>query len=68
MLVAAHAMGFVAGWITEWYAYDNQVREVLGLQAGERVAGFVYIGQPADALVDRPRPPLETIVSYFPSV
>jgi nitroreductase len=68
LLIAAHAMGFVAGWITEWYAYDQSVRVVLGLQEGERVAGFVYIGHPADALADRPRPALDTIVSYFPSV
>jgi nitroreductase len=68
LLIAAHAMGFVAGWITEWYAYDASVREVLGLQEGERVAGFIYIGQPANALEDRPRPALDTIMSFFPSV
>lgn len=68
LLIAAHAMGFVASWITEWYAYDRHVTEAMGLQDGERVAGFVYVGQPADALVDRPRPALDTIISYFPSV
>lgn len=68
LLVAAHAMGFVAGWITEWYAYDVNVRAALGLQDGERVAGFVYVGQPAVTLEDRPRPALDTIVTYFPSV
>jgi nitroreductase len=68
LLIAAHAMGFVAGWITEWYAYDQDVGIALGLQEGERTAGFIYIGQPAEPLVDRPRPALDTIMSYYPSV
>jgi nitroreductase len=34
ILVAAHAMGFVANWITEWYAYDTRVNERLGLKSG----------------------------------
>lgn len=68
ILIAAHAMGFVAGWITEWYAYDQAIRDVLGLKDGERIAGFIYVGQPVEPLVDRPRPALDTVVSYYPSV
>src|SRR5215472_1548126 len=44
MLIAAHALGFVANWITEWPAYHPIVRERFGLKVGERIAGFVYIG------------------------
>jgi nitroreductase len=58
-------MGFVANWITEWYAYDANVHVALGLAEGERIAGFIYIGQPAEPLSERPRPPLETIISAF---
>lgn len=65
LLVAAHAMGFVANWITEWYAYDPHVRAHLQLAEGERMAGFIYIGHPAEPLVDRPRPALETIVTEY---
>lgn len=65
LLVAAHAMGFVAGWITEWYAYDQTVREELSLSAEERIAGFIYIGQPKEPLADRPRPDLDAIVKYY---
>jgi nitroreductase len=65
LLVAAHAMGFVANWITEWYAYDPTVREGLRLKPGERIAGFVYIGHPAEPLEDRPRPSFETIVEEW---
>ena len=36
-----------------------------GPEAGERVAGFIYIGTAKDALEERPRPEMEKIVSYF---
>jgi nitroreductase len=65
LLVAAHAMGFVANWITEWYAYDPTVREGLRLKPGERIAGFVYIGHPSEPLEDRPRPAFETIAEEW---
>ena len=65
ILIAAHALGFVANWVTEWYAYDPDVRERLGLKAGERVAGFIYIGTTRVELEERPRPELDRIVSYF---
>jgi len=61
LCIAAHAMGFVANWITEWYAYHPTVREGLGLLSGERMAGFIYLGHPAEPLEDRPRPAFETI-------
>ena len=65
LLIAAHASGFVANWITEWYAYHPQVKERLGLKPGERVAGFIYIGTSAVELEERPRPDMDKIVSYF---
>lgn len=65
ILLAAHAMGFVANWITEWCAYDPNVRAHLQLAEEERIAGFIYIGHPAEPLADRPRPALETIVTEY---
>lgn len=65
ILIAATASGFVANWITEWYAYHPVVKEKLGLKPGERIAGFIYIGTPAEKLEERPRPDMEKIVSYF---
>ena len=65
LCIAAHAMGFVANWITEWYAYHPAVREGLGLKSGERIAGFIYLGQPAELLADRPRPAFEQIASEW---
>jgi nitroreductase len=65
ILVAAHAMGFVANWITEWYAYDTRVKERLGLKSGERIAGYIYIGTSATPLEERVRPNPDAIVTRF---
>jgi nitroreductase len=65
LLLAAHATGFVASWITEWYAYHPKVKEGLGLKPGERVAGFIYIGTPTVELEERVRPEMDKIVSRF---
>src|SRR5215469_14476722 len=64
-LIAATALGFVGNWISEWYAYHPVVKHRLGLKAGERVAGFIYLGTPAQELEERPRPALDGIVTYF---
>lgn len=61
LCIAAHAMGFVANWITEWCAYHPEVRGAMGLKSGERIAGFIYLGHPAEPLVDRPRPEFDKI-------
>lgn len=65
MLIAAHAMGFVANWITEWCAYHPQVLARVGLKPTERIAGFIYIGHPVEPLEDRPRPPVDSITTRF---
>ena len=65
LCVAAHAMGFVANWITEWCAYDPIVKKALGLEKGERIAGFIYVGHPAEPLEDRPRPAFEIIAQVW---
>ena len=65
LVLAAHALGYGASWITEWYAYDRAVLDALGLAPHERIAGFVHIGRPPGAPEDRPRPPLAEIATRF---
>ncbi|WP_066801590.1 nitroreductase family protein [Sphingomonas soli] len=64
LLHAAHAMGFAGSWITGWAAYSDAVRDLFG-KAGERIAGFVFIGTPERALEERPRPLLSEIVQFW---
>jgi nitroreductase len=65
ILIAAHAMGFVANWLTEWCAYSTSVQTRLGLKPTERIAGFIYIGQSTVPLEERPRPDLNAITTRF---
>lgn len=65
MLIAAHAMGYVGNWITEWCAYHPMVKDALGLKSGERIAGFLYFGKPAAPLEERPRPDLDSSITRF---
>jgi nitroreductase len=65
LVFAAHALGYAASWITEWYAYDRRVLDALGLAGNEKIAGFVHIGTPAKPPEDRPRPDLSAIVSRY---
>jgi nitroreductase len=65
VVLAAHALGYAANWMTEWYAYDRRVLAALGVKPNERIAGFVHIGRPLKPASDRPRPPLTEIVTRF---
>ena len=65
LVFAAQALGFAANWITEWYAYDRRTLDALGVAADERIAGFVHIGTPAQQPEDRPRPPLQAVVTRY---
>jgi len=65
LVLAAHALGYGANWITEWYAYDRAVLDALGLKDNEKIAGFVHIGSPTHPPEDRPRPPLAEIATRF---
>lgn len=62
---AASALGFGSQWVTGWAAYDARVRDLLGLEPAERVAGFVQIGTPNLKPEDRPRPPLGEIATSW---
>lgn len=53
---SALAMGYGANWITDWYSYDLEAREVLGLADGEQVAGFIMLGTAREPPLERERP------------
>ena len=64
ILHAAHALGYVGGWLTGWAAYDDQVRDAFG-GPDERIAGFLFLGSPGAELSERPRPEYDDIVSVW---
>jgi nitroreductase len=60
LLIAAHALGYVAGWVTGWYAYSETVRSAF-CGPGERIAGFIFIGHAGREIEERERAPLATV-------
>jgi nitroreductase len=62
LLHATNALGYVGGWITGWQAYSPRVTKAF-CNEGERIAGFIFLGTPANPLDERPRPSLEEHLS-----
>jgi nitroreductase len=63
LVLAAHAMGYGANWVTGWVAYERPCLDLLGVGENERIAGLIHIGTPKAAQEERPRPPLSEIVT-----
>ncbi len=64
-VLAAHALGYSAQWLTEWYAYDENVRQRLGLDDTDIIAGFMYVGTAKAPPEERDRPDLAEIVTHW---
>ena len=67
LLVAAYAMGFAGNWLTEWYSYNAEVKNLLGLGEHDQIAGFIYLGSAASKPDERPRPSLADRTSVWPT-
>lgn len=65
MILAAHAMGYLANWLTGWPAYSPGVGAALELGADDRIAGFLFIGSYKEALKERPRPDFDDVVKFL---
>ncbi len=55
LLHAAHAMGFGANWISNWYSEEEEGRRLVGIAPHEKAVGFVHVGTFTGTAVDRPR-------------
>jgi nitroreductase len=64
LVMAANALGYASNWLTEWFAFDQDAYDVLGVGDGEKVAGFIHIGTPKMHPGERPRPELSDIVTF----
>jgi nitroreductase len=64
LLIAAHALGYVGGWITGWATYSEEVRQAFA-RGNERLAGLIYIGTPTLDLEERQRPPYDAAVEEW---
>jgi nitroreductase len=65
ILLAAHAAGFGAVWLTGFAAYSPGVKQALGIAAPENVLGFIALGTAGREAPERARPALNDIVSEW---
>ncbi|MDB2513070.1 nitroreductase [Alphaproteobacteria bacterium] len=66
LLYAAQSLDYAAQWLTEWYAYnDNVLRELGGVFGKDQIAGFIYIGEKTSTPIERKRPDFDSVVSYL---
>ena len=64
LLYAAQSLDYAAQWLTEWYAYNNNLLQKLGGVPGkDRIAGFIYIGEKTSTPIERTRPEFDSVVS-----
>ena len=68
IMVAAQSEGYATQWLTEWTAFDPDVKAALGCQSDDdQVAGLIYIGGKLTNTEDRPRPDYDAVVSRWSS-
>ena len=65
LLIAAGALGYGANWITDWYSYDATAKKLLGLTGNEAVAGWIFLGTPSEAPLERDRPNYDDRITWW---
>jgi nitroreductase len=65
LVLAAHALGYSANWVSNWYADDAPCRAFMGLAPEERAIGFVHIGTIDVKVPDRPRPDPKAVLTAY---
>ena len=66
LLIAAQSYNYAAQWLTEWYAYNNEVLKELGGDPNkDKIAGFIYIGVKDGEPKERKRPNPADVINYL---
>ena len=65
IMLAVQALGYGAMWRTGAPAYDAKLKAGLGLKADDAIVGIIYIGKPAMAPIEMPRPQLGDFVTRW---
>ncbi len=65
MQMAASSLGFGAMWRTGELAYNEQVKQGLGISEHDEIVGFLYIGTPCKEQKIKPSKSFENKVSYW---
>ncbi|MEQ8557140.1 MAG: nitroreductase [Henriciella sp.] len=65
LLLTANAAGWAGCWLTEWISFSDGINKVLGLEHGERVAGFLYLGTATMDPQERARSDAGSLISRW---
>src|SRR5215475_4413623 len=65
LILAAFALGLGAFWRTGEAAYDEAVKEALGVGADDLIIGFIYVGTDTGGVLSRPRPEVRECVQSW---
>jgi nitroreductase len=63
--LGATATGFGSIWLSGENAYDENVKQALGIEAKDQITGFLYLGTPPESRPTRRRPELADHVSEW---
>ena len=63
--IAAGSLGFASQWVTGWSCLDATAQQAVGLDDNEFIAGYLYIGTCDEKPLDRQRPELSDVVTYW---
>lgn len=61
--LAANAFGYSATWLTEWAAFDDDIRPLFDLSEPEKIIGFFFIGKPKNPPTERERPDISKLLT-----
>lgn len=65
LLNGAHALGYVAQWLTEWPTYDDEVKAALGHDSGHDMIGWIHVGSASVPPPERARATIDDVVSLW---
>ena len=66
LLSCAQSLNYAAQWLTEWYAYnDNLLKYLGGNVKNDKIAGFIYIGHKKEEPIERKRPDPNNIITFI---
>lgn len=67
ILLASETLGFGAIWLSGDNAYDDTVKQGLGVSGDEEIIGFVYLGTKKNQMPPRQPAPVERFLSDWPA-
>ncbi len=66
LLSCAQSLNYAAQWLTEWYAYNDNLLKYLGGDIKkDKISGFIYLGHKKEEPIERKRPNPSNIISFI---